>query len=32
MKWSAGSLVRPGDGYYESCILAVENNLIEVTV
>ncbi len=21
-----------GDGYYESCILAVENNLIEVTV
>lgn len=21
-----------GDGYYESCILAVENNLIEITV
>ena len=25
-------LIRPGDGYYESCVLAVEGNQIEITV
>lgn len=27
-----GYMVTSGDGYYESCVVAVEGNLIEITV